>query len=149
MELVVALKSGGTDISLNNALDHVYGYGLGLDMTRRDLQRVAKKLGRPWEIGKSFERSTLMSELVPASETGHLEQGQICLKVNREIKKNGDLNQMIWKVPEMIAYLSKIYDIADGNVIMSGTQAGVVPVQKGVQLECKIENLGTMTVEVI
>jgi fumarylpyruvate hydrolase len=90
-----------------------------------------------------------MSELVPASETGHLEQGQICLKVNREIKKNGDLNQMIWKVPEMIAYLSKIYDIADGNVIMSETQAGVVPVQQGVQLECKIENLGTMTVEVI
>ncbi|MGA1166615.1 MAG: fumarylacetoacetate hydrolase family protein, partial [bacterium] len=85
MELVVALKSGGADISLDNALEHVYGYGLGLDMTRRDLQGEAKKLGRPWEVGKSFEKSAPMSELVPASETGHLDQGRICLKVNGEI----------------------------------------------------------------
>jgi len=128
MELVVALKSGGADISLENALEHVYGYGLGLDMTRRDLQGEAKKLGRPWEVGKSFEKSAPMSELVPASETGHLDQGRICLKVNGEIKQDGDLNQMIWKVPEMIAYLSRFYDIAGGDLIMSGTPAGLGPI---------------------
>jgi len=149
MELVVALKSGGADILLENALEHVYGYGLGLDMTRRDLQGEAKKLGRPWEVGKSFEKSAPMSELVPASETGHLDQGRICLKVNGEIKQDGDLNQMIWKVPEMIAYLSRFYDIAGGDLIMSGTPAGVGPIQRGDKMECEIENLGTMTIEVI
>jgi len=149
MELVVALKSGGADISLENALEHVYGYGLGLDMTRRDLQGEAKKLGRPWEVGKSFEKSAPMSELVPASETGHLDQGRICLKVNGEIKQDGDLNQMIWKVPEMIAYLSRFYDIAGGDLIMSGTPAGVGPIQRGDKMECEIENLSTMTIEVI
>ena len=149
MELVVALKSGGADISLENALEHVYGYGLGLDMTRRDLQGEAKKLGRPWEVGKSFEKSAPMSELVPASETGHLDQGRICLKVNGEIKQDGDLNQMIWKVPEMIAYLSRFYDIAGGDLIMSGTPAGVGPIQRGDKMECEIEHLGTMTIEVI
>ena len=149
MELVIALKSGGADISLDNALEHVYGYGLGLDMTRRDLQGEAKKLGRPWEVGKSFEKSAPMSELVPASETGHLNRGRICLKVNGEIKQDGDLNQMIWKVPEMIAYLSRFYDIAGGDLIMSGTPAGVGPIQRGDKMECEIENLGTMTVEVI
>ena len=149
MELVVALKSGGAEISLENALEHVYGYGLGLDMTRRDLQGEAKKLGRPWEVGKSFEKSAPMSELVPASETGHLDQGRICLKVNGEIKQDGDLNQMIWKVPEMIAYLSRFYDIAGGDLIMSGTPAGVGPIQRGDKMECEIENLGTMTIEVI
>ncbi len=149
MELVVALKSGGADISLDTALEHVYGYGLGLDMTRRDLQGEAKKLGRPWEVGKSFEKSAPMTELVPASETGHLDQGRICLKVNGETKQDGDLNQMIWKVPEMIAYLSRFYDIAGGDLIMSGTPAGVGPVQRGDKIECEIENLGTMTVEVI
>ena len=149
MELVVALKSGGADISLDAALEHVYGYGLGLDMTRRDLQGEAKKLGRPWEVGKSFEKSAPMTELVPASETGHLDQGRICLKVNGETKQDGDLNQMIWKVPEMIAYLSRFYDIAGGDLIMSGTPAGVGPVQRGDKIVCEIENLGTMTVEVI
>ena len=149
MELVVALKSGGADISLDNALEHVYGYGLGLDMTRRDLQGEAKKLGRPWEVGKSFEKSAPMSELVPASETGHLDQGRISLKVNGEIKQDGDLNQMIWKVPEMIAYLSRFYDIAGGDLIMSGTPAGVGPIQRGDKMECEIENLGTMSIEVI
>ena len=149
MELVVALKSGGAEISLDNALEHIYGYGLGLDMTRRDLQGEAKKLGRPWEVGKSFEKSAPMSELVPASETGHLDQGRICLKVNGEIKQDGDLNQMIWKVPEMIAYLSRFYDIAGGDLIMSGTPAGVGPIQRGDKMECEIEHLGTMTIEVI
>ena len=90
-----------------------------------------------------------MSELVPSSETGHLDQGRIYLRVNEEIKQDGDLNQMIWKVPEMIAYLSRFYNIAGGDLIMSGTPAGVELVQRGDKIECEIENLGTMTVEVI
>ena len=97
-------------------------------MTRRDLQGEAKKPGRPWEVGKSFETSAPMSELAPTSETGHLDQDRICLRVNGEIKQHGDLNQMIWKVPEMNAFLSKFYDIADGDLIMSGTPASVRPV---------------------
>ena len=115
-------------------------------MTRRNLQGDAKKLGIPWEVGKSFEKSAPMTELVPASETGHLDQGRICLKVNGETKQDGDLNQMIWKVPEMIAYLSRFYDIAGGDLIMSGIPAGVGPVQRGDKIECEIENLRTVEV---
>ena len=118
-------------------------------MTRRDLQGGAKKLGRPWEVGKSFEKSSPMNELVPVSETRHLDQGRVCLKVNSELKLDGDLNQMIWKVPEMIAYLSRFYDIAGGDLIMSGNPAGVGPIQRGDKMECEIEHLGTMTIEVI
>ena len=147
-DFMVALKSGLADISLEATLEHVLGYGLGLDMTRGDLQGVVKKLGRPWEVGKSFEKSAPMTELVPASETGHLDQGRICLKVNGEFKQDGELNQMIWKVPEMIAYLSRFYDISGGNWIMSGTPVGVGPVQRGDKIECEIKKLGTMTVEV-
>jgi fumarylpyruvate hydrolase len=149
MEMVVALKSGGADIAEASALDHVYGYGLGLDMTRRDLQGQAKKTGRPWEIGKAFERSAPMSALVPVSEIGHLDQGRIALEVNGEIRQEGDLNQMVWKVPEMISYLSRFYDIAAGDLIMSGTPAGVGPIQRGDVMVGSIERLGLITVSVI
>ena len=93
VELVIALKSSGADISLESALEHFHKYRLGLDMTRRDLQGEAKKLGRPWEVGKSFEKSGPMSEFVPTSGPGHLDQGRICLRVNGEIKQHGDLNK--------------------------------------------------------
>ena len=149
MEMVVALKSGGVDIAEDMALEHVYGYGLGLDMTRRDLQGEAKKMGRPWEIGKAFERSAPMSELVPASETGHLDHGRVTLAVNGETRQDGDLNQMIWKVPEMISYLSRFYDIAAGDLIMSGTPAGVGAIQRGDVLVGTVENLGSFTVTVV
>jgi fumarylpyruvate hydrolase len=149
MEMIVALKSGGANISEADALNHVYGYGLGLDMTRRDLQGEAKKMGRPWEIGKAFERSAPMSELVQASETGHLDNGRISLTVNGEIRQDGDLNQMIWKVPEMISYLSRFYDIAAGDLIMSGTPAGVGAIQRGDVLVGTVENLGSFTVTVV
>ena len=149
MEMVVALKSGGADIAEASALDHVYGYGLGLDMTRRDLQEQAKKTGRPWEIGKAFERSAPMSALVPVSEIGHLDRGRIALEVNGEIRQEGDLNQMVWKVPEMISYLSRFYDIAAGDLIMSGTPAGVGPIQRGDVMVGSIERLGLITVSVI
>ena len=149
MEMVVALKSGGIDIKEDKALDHVYGYGLGLDMTRRDLQGEAKKMGRPWEIGKAFERSAPMSELVSASEAGHLDHGRVTLAVNGQIRQDGDLNQMIWKVPEMISYLSRFYDIAAGDLIMSGTPAGVGAIQPGDVLVGSIENLGSLKVTVV
>lgn len=149
MEMVVALKSGGANISEADALQHVFGYGLGLDMTRRDLQAEAKKLGRPWEVGKAFERSAPMSELVPASESGHLDSGRIALKINGQERQVGDLNQMIWKVPEMIAYLSRFYDIAAGDLIMSGTPAGVGPVVRGDVMVGEIEGLGSLTVTVV
>ena len=149
MEMVVALKSGGIDVKEAEALEHVYGYGLGLDMTRRDLQGEAKKMGRPWEIGKAFERSAPMSELVSASEAGHLDHGRVTLSVNGQIRQDGDLNQMIWKVPEMISYLSRFYDIAAGDLIMSGTPAGVGAIQRGDVLVGSIENLGSFTVTVV
>jgi fumarylpyruvate hydrolase len=149
IELVVALQSGGADISEDDAMQHVYGYAVALDMTRRDLQGEAKKTGRPWEIGKAFERSAPMSALVPASETGHLDAGRISLKINDEIRQDGDLNQMIWKVPEMISYLSRFYDIAAGDLIMSGTPAGVGPVAKGDILTGEIEGLGTLVTHVV
>ena len=149
MEMTVALKSGGKDIPLDRALDHVYGYGLSLDMTRRDLQGVAKKMGRPWEIGKAFERSAPSGPLHPVSEVGHLDQGRVELKINGEVRQEGDLNQMIWKVPEMISYLSEFFELAAGDIILSGTPAGVGPVSKGDTMEASIEGLGSMVVRVV
>lgn len=149
IELVIALKSGGRDISTDDALSHVYGYAVGLDMTRRDLQGQMKKAGRPWEIGKSFERSAPVGLLHLATETGALDQGHIKLTVNEDVKQEGDLNMMIWKAPEMISYLSRYYDIAAGDVIMTGTPAGVGPVQKGDVLQATIEGLSPLSVTVI
>lgn len=149
LEMVVALKSGGRDIAPEDALSHVYGYAIGLDMTRRDLQGQMKKAGRPWEIGKAFERSAPVGPLYSVDEIGHLEAGQIRLTVNGDIHQDGDLNQMIWKVPEMISYLSQYYDIAAGDVIMSGTPAGVGPVARGDAMIGTIEGLGELKVEVI
>lgn len=149
VELSVMLKSGGTNIPVEEALDHVYGYALSLDMTRRDLQGEMKKMGRPWEIGKAFERSAPVGPVHPASDVGHLDQGSITLKVNGELRQQGDLNQMIWKVPEMISYLSEYFELAAGDVIMSGTPSGVGPVVKGDTMEMEVEGIGSMTVAVI
>ena len=118
---MVALKSGGVDISIDNALEHVYGYAVGIDMTRRDLQAEMKQTRRPWEIGKAFERSAPIGPIVAASDIGHLDSGKITLKVNDEIRQPGDLNQMIWKVPEMIASLCEYFEIGAGDLSMSGT----------------------------
>lgn len=149
IEMAVALKSGGSNIPLGEALDHVYGYGVSLDMTRRDLQAQAKKLSRPWEISKAFERSAPIGLIHPAAETGHLESGRIELKVNGEVRQEGDLNQMIWKVPEMISYLSEYFELAAGDVILSGTPSGVGPVSVGDRMEASVEGLSSKTVKVI
>ena len=149
VEMIVALKSGGTNIELDEAMQLVFGYGVGLDMTRRDLQGEMKKLGRPWEIGKAFERSAPMGPLVSINETGQLDSGVISLSVDGTVRQNGDLNQMIWKVPEQIAYLSRFYDIAAGDLIMSGTPAGVGSIHLGEVMECRVDGLDPFVVKVV
>lgn len=149
LEMLVAIGRGGVDIPVAEALDHVWGYGVGLDMTRRDLQGEAKKLGRPWEVGKAFEASAPCSPLVPAAEIGHPDTGKVWLTVNGELRQQGDLNQMIWKVPEMISYLSGLFTLQPGDLIMSGTPAGVGPVVRGDHLKGGVEGVGTLDVRVI
>jgi fumarylpyruvate hydrolase len=131
IEMVVAIGEGGKDIPVEKALGHVYGYAIGIDMTRRDLQDECKKASRPWEIAKAFEQSAPMSDIVPASDIGHPDKGAIWLKVNGVAKQEGDLNQLIWKVPEMISYLSGLFELAPGDIIMSGTPSGVGAIKKG------------------
>ena len=147
-ELTVVLKAGGTNIAVADALDLVYGYALSLDMTRRDLQGEMKKAGRPWEIGKAFERSAPIGPIHTVSEVGHLDSGAITLKVNCELRQQGDLNQLIWKTSEMISYLSEYFELAAGDVIMTGTPSGVGPVVKGDVMEMEIAGLGSLTVTV-
>lgn len=147
-EMFVALKSGGTNIAVEDALDNVFGYGLSLDMTRRDLQGQMKKMGRPWEIGKAFERSAPCGPIHRASDVGHLDKGAITLTVNGDTRQEGDLNQMIWKVPEMIAYLSEYFELAAGDVILSGTPSGVGPVNRDDVMVLSVEDLDSLTVTV-
>jgi fumarylpyruvate hydrolase len=149
IEMVIAIGTGGVDIPQAKALDHVYGYALGLDMTRRDLQGEAKKTGRPWEIGKSFEHSAPMGEIVPASVVGHLSQGAITLKVNGTLRQQSDLSQLIWNVPEIIAHLSAIFELKAGDLIMTGTPAGVAAVKPGDVMEGHCEGLGSITTKVV
>jgi fumarylpyruvate hydrolase len=149
IEMIVALHKGGANIPLETALEHVWGYGVGLDMTRRDLQGECKEARHPWEIGKAFDHSAPASELVPVSEAGHPTDGDIWLKINGEIRQQGDLNQMIWKVPEMIAYLSGLFTLAPGDLILSGTPSGVGPVERGDQLEGHIDGVGDLHCKVV
>lgn len=149
VELAVMLKAGGTNIPADKAMDHVFGYGVNLEMTRRDLQAGMKKMGRPWEIGKAFEHSAPITPVYPVSQVGHPDHGRIELKVNGEICQEGDLNQMIWKVPEMISYLSDYFELSSGDVILSGTPSGVGPVVVGDKMEATIEGVGKLVVTVV
>ena len=148
IEMAVALKSGGDDIPLEKAMDCVYGYAVCLDMTRRDLQAQMKEQGRPWEIGKAFEHSAPCGPLVPADRIGHPDSGAIWLKINGETRQEGDLNQMIWKVPEMITYLSRLFTLQPGDIIMSGTPSGVGPVVRGDKLHGHVDGVGDLNVTV-
>lgn len=149
IEMIVALKSGGINIRAEVALSHVLAYGVGLDMTRRDLQGKAKDLGRPWEIGKAFENSAPATPLVLAEKIGHPAKGAIWLDVNGKRKQTGDLNQMIWSVPEQIAYISSLFELRAGDIIMSGTPSGVAAVVKGDKLAGHVDGVGELKVEVV
>lgn len=148
IELVVALSAGGRDIPVGEATGCVYGYAVGLDMTRRDLQAKAKELGRPWEVAKAFEASAPCSAIVPASTIGPLDAGAIWLDVNGERRQTGDINQLIWKVPEMIAYLSRLFTLAPGDVIFTGTPSGVAAIAAGDVMHGHIDGVGDITVKV-
>jgi fumarylpyruvate hydrolase len=148
IEMVVAIGTGGSNIPVEKALNHVYGYAVGLDMTRRDLQAGAKKAGRPWDTGKAFDFSAPCGEVVPVSVIGHPASGRVSLKVNGEFRQQGDLADLIWNVPETIAYLSTLFALQPGDLIYSGTPAGVGPVVKNdVMLAC-VEGVGELHVQV-
>lgn len=146
VELVVAMASGGTNIPRAKALDHVFGYAVGLDMTRRDLQATAKKMGRPWDMAKGFDESAPMSDLRRASDVGHPTSGAIVLKVDGEIRQQGDLNQQIWSVVDTIALLSTLVEIKGGDLIMTGTPSGVGKVLRGSRLVGSIAGIGEVDV---
>jgi len=148
-ELVAALHKGGRDIPVAEALDLVYGYTLGLDMTRRDLQRALGDQKKPWEIGKSFDRSAPLGAIHRVAQTGHFAQGAIWLKVNGEIKQNANLNQMIWSVAEQISKLSEAFELFPGDIIYSGTPENVGPVVRGDVIEMHIDGLPNLSVKIV
>ena len=144
VELVVALHKGGSSLTLQQARDAVFAYAVGIDFTRRDLQADAKKLGRPWDTAKGFDYSGPVSVLVPASKTGWLDKGAITLSLSGQPKQRGDLSDMIWKVDEIIAELSTYYTLKAGDVIFTGTPAGVSAVNKGDEVNAEIDGVGNL-----
>ena len=149
IEMVAALKAGGTHIKAENALECVFGYGVALDMTRRDLQGVAKKAGRPWEVGKAFELSAPCTPLVAAAGIGHPAEGAIWLDVNGERRQEGNLNQLIWSVPEQIEYLSSLFELRPGDLILTGTPAGVAACKRGDKMVGHVDGLPELHVTVV
>ncbi len=145
IELVVAIGRDGANIGEHDALDHVFGYAAGLDMTRRDLQAQAKKAGRPWSMAKGFDQSAPVGTIAPASAIGHPATGAITLAVNGAERQRGDLSDQIWSVSETIAYLSRLVTLRAGDLIMTGTPAGVSPVRRRDVLEGSIEGVGTVS----
>jgi fumarylpyruvate hydrolase len=146
--LLVAAKSGGRNIKAANALDCIWGYGVGIDLTRRDLPTASRDMKRPWEIGKSFDASAPCGALQPAAKIGHPSKGRIALKCNGKVRQDGDLAQMIWNVPEVIEKLSEQVALGAGDIIMTGTPAGVAATVAGDKLECEIAGVGTLTVTI-
>lgn len=149
IELVVAIGKDGRDIAVADALGHVYGYAAGLDMTRRDLQAVAKKAGRPWEMAKAFDFSAPIGTIEPAEAIGHPLKGAIMLSVNGEVRQKGDLQEQIWSVAEAISYLSGFVHLRAGDLIMTGTPSGVGAVMRGDVLEGSIEGVGTVRTTIL
>lgn len=149
IELVVALHSGGIDIPVEQALSHVFGYAVGLDMTRRDIQAIAKSKGHPWCTAKAFDHAAPCSNLVPASQIGHPSAGQIHLDINGQRKQTGDLSSMIWSIPETIAHLSRLFELRAGDLIFTGTPSGVGPVHKGDLLEGEVQGVAKLKVKVV
>ncbi|MEM5403158.1 fumarylacetoacetate hydrolase family protein [Paraburkholderia unamae] len=148
-ELVAAIGKAGSDIAEEDALSHVWGYTVGLDMTRRDLQMKMREMGRPWEIGKAFDLSAPVGPVHPASEAGHFENAGLWLTVNGETKQKSDVSHLIWSVAETVSYLSKFFRLEPGDVIFTGTPEGVGPVKTGDTLKVGVERLGELTVKVV
>jgi len=148
IELVVAIGRGGRNIAVDDAAQHIWGYAVGLDMTRRDLQGEMKKQGRPWCIGKAFEQSAPIGPVVPIARSGRLLKGAISLSVNGQPRQKGDLSQLIWSVNETIAHLSAAWLLQPGDLIFTGTPAGVGAVERGEVMEGYIEGLGSLRVAV-
>jgi fumarylpyruvate hydrolase len=146
IELVVALKGGGANVPADKVMDLVYGYAVGLDMTRRDLQNAAKAGGKPWDMGKGFDRSAPVTAIQPAARIGHPSKGAIWVKVNGVAKQSGDLADMIWSVPETLSYLSGLVELAPGDLIFTGTPDGVGPVVAGDTLEGHVDGVGDLTI---
>jgi fumarylpyruvate hydrolase len=148
IELVVALKSGGSDVPVEKALALIFGYAVGLDMTRRDIQTIAKKAGRPWDLSKGFDQSAPCAPLTPAADFGSPDKGAIWLKINGELRQKGDLSDLIWSVAETIAYLSRYVELGAGDLIYTGTPDGVGPVVKGDQLFGHVDGLTDLAITV-
>lgn len=144
IELVVAIGKAGRNIAIGAALDHVYGYAVGNDLTRRDLQFEARDKGRPWDTSKAFDNSAAITAIVPASQCGHPTKGRIWLNVNQELRQNGDLAELIWKVPEVIAELSTLFALMPGDLIYTGTPAGVGALNVGDRVEGGVEGLDVL-----
>ncbi len=149
VELVVALRDGGADILPERALEYVYGYAVGLDLTRRDLQQLAKDKGHPWDMGKGFDQSAPIGAIHPLAALDHPTRGSIWLKVNGQLRQSGDLQQMSWKVAEVIARLSSYVALAAGDLIFTGTPAGVSTVVRGDVLEAGVAGVGELTIRLI
>jgi len=149
IELVVAIGTGGRDIPVASALAHVYGYAVGNDLTRRDLQAAARADGRPWDVAKGFDCSAPVSALRPAAEMGHIERGVIWLEVNGETRQRANLSEMIWSVPEIIAELSTYFELRPGDLIFTGTPEGVGPVRRGDSLVGGIDGLETLRTTIV
>jgi len=145
IELVAAMGKGGSNIPVESALDHVYGYAVGNDLTRRDLQAAARKENLPWTTGKYFDRSAPLSPIRPVPEIGHPDTGRIWLAVNGEVRQEADLSEMIWNTAEIIAELSKFYELLPGDLIFTGTPAGVGPVEPGDVMTGGVEGVGELT----
>jgi fumarylpyruvate hydrolase len=143
-ELVVVIGGGGKNIAEENALDHVWGYAVGNDLTRRDLQLEAREKGRPWDWGKAFDRSAVIGPVYPVAQVGHPSKGSIRLTVNGEVKQDADLAELIWSVPEVISILSHSMELRPGDLIMTGTPAGVGPLVEGDTCRVEIEGLGAI-----
>jgi len=148
-ELVAVIGKSGSDIEVENALEHVWGYAVGLDMTRRDLQMKMREMGRPWEIGKAFDRSAPLGPIHPAASVGHFEQAGLWLTVDGQTKQKSDVSHLIWSVAETVAYLSKFFRLEPGDVIFTGTPEGVGPVKQGETMKVGVERLGELTVRVV
>jgi fumarylpyruvate hydrolase len=148
-ELVAVIGKGGADIALEHALDHVWGYAVGLDMTRRDLQMKMREMGRPWELGKAFDRSAPIGPIHPVEKVGHFESASLWLTVNGETKQKSDVSHLIWSVAETVAYLSQFFRLEPGDVIFTGTPEGVGAVKAGDTMKVGVEKLGELTVRVI